>query len=506
MFKRGTASLFALRLISVSMILTLVFITVACDSKATSTLAPSWYENPAEPQLPEAKSLCDAALSLPQSQGSPVAPVLTLIDMEHKEGTWTHGPEIRPIEAASAAEVQTIVCIMESALIVGRYENAGCAYKLAWDVRLVRVSDGKVLGIQRFDGGNPPEAIITGGSGGEGYGRPPTLKAFNWMLSALGDRTILYGGDRVDSVAFSPDGQLLALAGEMPILWDVSETQEQMRALAGSAETRTVIIDGEEVGVIQSSVDPADYSGGKATSVAFSPDGQLLASGIGESANAMVKLWDVATGEEIRTFGTPLRVTSVAFSPDGQFLAAASLDMTVHVWDVVTGKEVRVFSGHKSEVTSVAFSPDGQFLASGSADKMVKLWNLETGEEIRTFKGHKLAVTSVAFSLDGQFLASGSADKTVNLWNVATGRRMDTLKGHADQVTGVAFSPDGALLASGSGDNTVRLWQVSNGSLLHTLEGHIGLIQSVAFSPDGWTVASGGSDGVVRLWDVAAMQ
>jgi hypothetical protein len=157
-------------------------------------------------------------------------------------------------------------------------------------------------------------------------------------------------------------------------------------------------------------------------------------------------------------------VESVAFSPDGRLLASGSWDNTVKLWDVATGREVRTLRGHTDWVRSVAFSPDGRLLASGSWDNTVKLWDVATGREVRTIRGHDIEVESVAFSPDGRRLASGSGDGTVKLWDVATGQEVGTLRGYTDSALGwvlsVAFSPDGRRLASGSKDGTVRIWGV----------------------------------------------
>ena len=277
------------------------------------------------------------------------------------------------------------------------------------------------------------------------------------------------------SVAFSPNSRLLASgsADQTVRLWDVGTRQTQ-KTLRGHTDW--------------------------VNSVAFSPDGQILAAS--GSEDDTIRLWNVATGETVRTLrGHTISVFSVAFSPDGETLASGSQDNTIRLWSVVTGETVNTLRGHTDSVSSVVFSPEGRTLASGSDDDTIRLWNISTGETVRTLEAHTDWVSSVVFSPDGQTLASGSGDDTIRLWNVATGETVRTLEGHTAWVNSVAFSPDGRTLASGSGDATVRLWNVATGETVRTLERHTSWVNSVAFSPDGQTLASGSDDGKVLFWN-----
>ncbi|ARV61578.1 serine/threonine protein kinase [Nostocales cyanobacterium HT-58-2] len=289
----------------------------------------------------------------------------------------------------------------------------------------------------------------------------------------------------VNSVAFSPNGKLLASGSDDDTikLWDLANKQE-IRALK-------------------------EHSGW-VWAVAFSPDGKTLASA---SADKTIKLWNVQTGKEIRTLeGHSAGVSSIAFSADGKTLASGSLDKTIKLWNLETGKEIRTFTGHSKAVACVAFAPDGATLASGSWDKTIKLWNLATGKEVRTLGGHSDMVLSVAFSPDGITLASGSKDMTIKIWNLVTGEATHTLKAHTDKVNSVAFllstdnkkTSNRVILVSGSNDNTIKLWNPATGQEIRTLKKDSGYIYSVAISPDGKAIASGGSaDNIIKIWRVA---
>ncbi|KAF3914645.1 hypothetical protein AA313_de0203084 [Arthrobotrys entomopaga] len=233
--------------------------------------------------------------------------------------------------------------------------------------------------------------------------------------------------------------------------------------------------------------------------VAFSPNSQILASG---SADKTIKLWDPRLGTLYATLeGHGDWVRSVAFSPNGQLLVSASSDTTIKVWDPNTNTLHGTLEGHSASVRAVVFSPDGHILASASSDKTVRLWDVRTRTQRGILEGHEEWVRSVAFSRDGELLASASSDKTVRLWDVRTKTLRGVLEGHSDFVRCVGFSPDGQLLASGSTDRTIKLWNPQTRVLYGTLKGHEGWIRGVVFSPDGQLVVSAGADSTVKLWD-----
>jgi WD40 repeat protein/energy-coupling factor transporter ATP-binding protein EcfA2 len=231
------------------------------------------------------------------------------------------------------------------------------------------------------------------------------------------------------------------------------------------------------------------------TSVSFSRDGQILAS---VSSDNTVKLWDVNTGEKIRTIPfdeIPFdeRVYGVIFSPDGKIFASRS-DNTVKLWDVKTRKEIRTIP-FDERVVQVSFSPKGEILASASS-KNFELWDVNTGKKIRTIP-HDKTVYDVSFSPNGKIFASAS-DNTVKLWDVKTGEKIRTLP-FDERVGRLSFSPDGKIFASRS-DNTVKLWDGNTGKEIRTIP-HDSFVRSVSFSPDSQIFASV-SYKTVKLSDV----
>ena len=253
----------------------------------------------------------------------------------------------------------------------------------------------------------------------------------------------------------------------------------------------------------------------------FSPDNKLLAvvTSIG------VWIHDITTGEDLAllTEQNTGAYTSVAFSPDGSMLASGHSDSAIQLWNVDNFTLIRTLPTFASNisataedgVTSVAFNSDGTTLASGGVDNTVRLWDVNTGRQKKNLGeilgGHTDVVTSVAFGPDPnavdprcpeEILASASRDTTVILWDLSTGQPKQTFTGHTDIITKVAISPNPMIpvLASSSRDGTIQMWDLSKGELKHTLTNERGLpIDNICFKSDGYILMS--SDWLsVNLW------
>jgi uncharacterized caspase-like protein len=148
-----------------------------------------------------------------------------------------------------------------------------------------------------------------------------------------------------------------------------------------------------------------------------------------------------------------------AFSPDGKTVVSGSKDKTLRLWDVASGREIKTISGHTDVVTSVAFSPDGKTVISGSHDNTLRLWDVASGREIKTFSGHTSYVTSVAFSPDGKTVVSGGIDTRIKLWRIDDGQEIATLTSFADGSWAVT-EPNGRYDSSSNGENPNLHWVI----------------------------------------------
>ncbi len=259
-------------------------------------------------------------------------------------------------------------------------------------------------------------------------------------------------------------------------------------------------------------VELARWGKGVITDAIYSPDGKFIAV----ATTLGVSIHQADTLEEILYFETNASVNSLAFSPDGETIATGLKDNTLKLWKASDGVLLKSLDGHtdetakkgakKAEVTSVAFSPDGNQLAGGSTDGTVSLWQISDGSLVNTLKDHTKNITSVFFSPDGQALFSASWDGKVSMVNVADGKPIRTFAGR--DISDSSVSADGKILvADDQGNNSLIIWDVESGKKLQTIkeiEQYSCEDLDMALSPDGQLIAAGLNDHSAKIWSVTS--
>jgi WD40 repeat protein len=288
----------------------------------------------------------------------------------------------------------------------------------------------------------------------------------------------------VSSVAFSPDGRLLASSGfdNTVRIWNV-ESGQPVRVLNGHSD--------------------------EVYTTAFSPEGKLLAS---SGYDNRVLLWDAKNGKLVREVKLSSWSIATVFSPDGN-LAIATQEGKVLIVNTNTGAILRELNAEYA-VNSLAFSPDGNNLFTGGP---LSIWNMQIGTKFRRLSAPG-GVSSVAYSRDGQYLASGHWRGIAYIWK-ASGDSAQSLVAEEEDyvssstgamkamvrmpVTAVAFSTNNKSLVTASADGKIRFWDVSSGKPTYSFIAHTKTITGLSYSPDGKLIASCSADSTIKLWSVS---
>jgi WD40 repeat protein len=340
----------------------------------------------------------------------------------------------------------------------------------------------------------------------------------------------------ISSVEWSPQSDLLASTSsadgwlkiwsvkEGRLIWNIRKRELQSKPFLKSPDGKLLVSRRDERAYEIRDAQSQDLIWTITTASAErvkSPDGLMVAER-GSYGNAAIKLFDARTNQLIRRIeGHPGNVSALAYSPDGQIVASGSGDRAIRFWNSATGAILKTLHGHTDVITSLAFSADGKTLVSASEDDTLRVWNVGDGSLVRSIAGFTSGVggfSTAALSSDARIIATGGQNK-IKVWDAATARQIAVLKTDephtyagphgipmticcGSPVRSVTFNQAGSLIASGHEDSTIKLWHANSYELINTFRGRSTDLRSVVFSPDGETIAAGyhNDKGLVELW------
>ena len=323
---------------------------------------------------------------------------------------------------------------------------------------------------------------------------PANLRGWEWYrLSFISDRSIQTLSSHADTVT------------------SVTYSPNGSLLASGSADSTVMLWN------VQQAISPAghvvpvlshwqtlDGHMGEVTSLTFASDGRRLASA---SYDGTVRVWDVTTGtKQLLIDCVPSEVFCVSFSPDGTRLVTGGSDNAISVWEAQSRDLLKSLpGGHLDNVYAAVFTPNGKQIVSCGDDRNIKVWDLATGQCVRSFPVHEDVdeVNALVLIADGKHVVSGGWDFIIKTWDLSTYQRVKTFKGHEDGIKALAYSAGERRIVSGSADDSIKVWDPDTGAGWLTLHGHDGDVESVAVSPHGRWIASGSRDHTIKLWDTA---
>ena len=410
---------------------------------------------------------------------SPKGDVLATCSIDHTVKLWDVAAQREPIVLPHEGWVLAAAFSADGNRLATFCNNA---YLHLWDVATGReLRPRVVVGNLTLSEWTPKVAFSPGGemlAVNQGTGTVSLWDVFR------GTRVGVLEAGWTPQLAFSPNGKVLAAVFDNYAgLWDLTRDEKNL----------------------QRTLPWTNFGAGTVGSLAFSADGKTLAGGRLDGA---IRLWDLATGREIRTLtGHSAHIPAMAFSSDGKMLASASADHTARLWDLATSQSTTL-NGHLNEVWAIAMAPDGRTVATGTKkDGIVRLWSTTSKPQEKTSQTlPKLLFTSErpgALSPDGTRFLAMYAGGTVGLWETAGLTETKHFPLAMGNQTLLALSPLGKLFALGEPDGAVRLVETSTGREIANFGPRGAGVEALAFSMDGKSLAVATADRKFRVWEIA---